>query len=243
MPTERFLLLPTSARRRRSRLPAATLLFFLILLLTPNASSVGGLGEVRTAAEASDLDSELVEGLNSWLEEEAVVDVPRRMRERARSFEVLVSYHDHEARVGRLAQIPFGSEIIEAAQRHGLDPLLVAAVVEVESSFRPAALSHRGAVGLMQVLPSTARATADALRDPQINLDRGAAYLRHLLERFGGDLELALAAYNAGPTAVRRHAGVPPYRETRNYVHKVLRRYVEHHRDVWHTSEMAPFLS
>ena len=107
---------------------------------------------------------------------------------------------------------------------HGLDPRLVAAVVQAESAFDHLAVSPRGAVGLMQLMPATAAGLAvDDPYDPDQNLRGGTAYLRRLLDRYGGDLELALAAYNAGPEAVDRYGGVPPYRETRDYVRRVLR--------------------
>jgi soluble lytic murein transglycosylase-like protein len=113
-----------------------------------------------------------------------------------------------------------------AALRHGLDPDLVLAVIAVESGFQPAALSPKGAQGLMQLMPATARSlgVTDAL-DPAQNLDGGARYLKQMVAEQGGDLTRALAAYNAGPGAVKRHGGVPPYRETRHYVKRVLRRY------------------
>jgi len=115
---------------------------------------------------------------------------------------------------------------VDAARRHGLDPDLVVAVAAVESGFRPTAVSPKGAQGVMQLMPGTARdlGVSDPL-DPAANVDAGTRYLRDLLARFDGDLSKALAAYNAGPGAVARHQGVPPYRETRDYVKKVLRRY------------------
>jgi transglycosylase-like protein with SLT domain len=125
----------------------------------------------------------------------------------------------------------FGSaELLElaaaAAYRHGLDPALVSAVVAVESGFEPQAVSPKGAQGLMQLMPRTARemGVADPF-DPAANLDGGSRYLSSLVARYDGDLTRALAAYNAGMGAVARHGGVPPYAETRRYVRKVLGRY------------------
>jgi soluble lytic murein transglycosylase-like protein len=118
-----------------------------------------------------------------------------------------------------------------AAERHRVDGLLVAAIVEAESGFVPTRVSPRGAVGLMQVLPSTAGEYGDAkdLLDPRTNLDVGSRYLGRLIEDFDGDVELAVAAYNAGPGAVERYGGVPPYAETKDYVKRVLTLYDAHH--------------
>lgn len=113
-----------------------------------------------------------------------------------------------------------------AARRHGLDPGLVLAVVSVESAFRPEAVSRKGAQGLMQLMPATAASLGvkDAF-DPLENLEGGSRHLGSLLTLYGGDLVSALAAYNAGAGAVARYRGVPPYRETRAYVKRVLERY------------------
>ena len=114
----------------------------------------------------------------------------------------------------------------DVARRHGLDPALVLAVASVESGFQPKAVSPKGAQGLMQLMPATASSlgVADAF-DPETNLEGGSRYLAELIALYGGDLTKALAAYNAGPGAVKRHGGVPPYQETRAYVKKVLERY------------------
>ncbi len=114
----------------------------------------------------------------------------------------------------------------EAANRHRVDPALVRAVIETESNWNPKAWSHKGAGGLMQLIPTTAqRYGAFDVFDPQQNIDAGVKHLKWLLERYNGNLDLALAAYNAGEGAVDRVHGVPAYRETRNYVQKVQNAY------------------
>jgi soluble lytic murein transglycosylase-like protein len=125
-----------------------------------------------------------------------------------------------------LNSTPYGEIIAQASAAHGVDPLLVRAVIQVESNYKPRARSPKGAMGLMQLMPATAAvlAVSDPY-DPDQNVRGGTAYLARLLDRYGGDLALALAAYNAGPEAVDRHGGVPPYAETREYVRRVLRLY------------------
>src|SRR2546427_3578348 len=114
----------------------------------------------------------------------------------------------------------------EAAERHRIDPALVRAVIETESNWNPSAISRKGAVGLMQLIPTTAqRFGVDDLYSPQQNVDAGVRYLKTLLERYNGNLDLALAAYNAGEGAVDRAHGVPWIRETRTYVQKVQDAY------------------
>jgi soluble lytic murein transglycosylase len=99
-------------------------------------------------------------------------------------------------------------------------------VIQVESAFYPLAVSRKGAMGLMQLMPATAR-DMDVMDpwDPNENLRGGTTYLRHLLDLFGGQIDLALAGYNAGPDAVQRYGGIPPFDETRDYVERVLRIY------------------
>jgi soluble lytic murein transglycosylase-like protein len=111
------------------------------------------------------------------------------------------------------------------APEYRLDPNLVLAVIEAESAFDPDARSRKNAQGLMQLIPSTAeRFGVQDVWDPEQNLRGGMAYLRWLLDRFEGDLELALAGYNAGEEAVRRYRGIPPYEETQAYVERIYRR-------------------
>lgn len=131
----------------------------------------------------------------------------------------------------RLTRIPFGETIAAVAQRERLDPLLLASIVEVESSFRPDAVSVKGAQGLMQLMPVHFDGGEPTL-DPGANLALGARFFARLLARYDGDLELALAAYQAGPGAVDRFDGVPPYRSTRGYLRRVLALYLAHQSEV-----------
>lgn len=127
----------------------------------------------------------------------------------------------------------YREHVAQAAREWRLDEALIEAVIAVESAFSPSAVSPKGAVGLMQLMPQTARrfGALDA-SDPAQNIRAGARYLRYLLDLFGGDLELALAAYNAGEGAVRRNGvRVPPFRETVEYVRKVRARYRPVQRD------------
>lgn len=114
--------------------------------------------------------------------------------------------------------------VTEAATKYGIDPILVRAVAWQESRFRDSAVSPKGAIGVMQLMPGTASWLGVDPHDPRDNIFGGVAYLSTLLDRFGGDVRLALAAYNAGPEAVARHRGVPPYRETQNYVKAISER-------------------
>ncbi|HYC92826.1 MAG TPA: lytic transglycosylase domain-containing protein [Thermoanaerobaculia bacterium] len=114
--------------------------------------------------------------------------------------------------------------IEEAAHRESVPPYLIAAVARVESNLNPRAISHKGAIGLMQVMPETAKRfgfDARRLHDPVHNVAAGATYLRWLLERYDGDLDRVLAAYNAGEGAVAKYDGIPPYKETQDFVKRV----------------------
>ena len=124
---------------------------------------------------------------------------------------------------GAGAATPYAAEIDAAASRHGIDPALLRGLIRAESGFNPNAGSPAGAQGLTQLMPATARSlgVTNPL-DPVQSIEGGARYLRQQLDRFGGNERLALAAYNAGPGAVQRFGGVPPYAETQTYVQRVL---------------------
>jgi soluble lytic murein transglycosylase-like protein len=118
---------------------------------------------------------------------------------------------------------PYGEIIASVSEAQGVNPMLVRALIQVESKFRPTARSRKGAMGLMQLMPSTAREyNVRNPFEPKANIEAGIKHLKSLIERFGSSLELGLAAYNAGPGAVEKFNGVPPYRETRDYVSRIL---------------------
>jgi soluble lytic murein transglycosylase-like protein len=131
--------------------------------------------------------------------------------------------------------------IIDAAKKHNVDPALVKAVMQAESNFNPLDRSLKGACGLMQLMPATARLLGVRnIYNPQENVYAGARYLRAMLDIFNGNIEKALAAYNAGPATVQKYSSVPPYRETREYVRKVktyLSRYGKNGKVIDYTDE------
>ena len=117
--------------------------------------------------------------------------------------------------------------VSSACEKHNIDPKLVMAVIQQESNFNQNAISKAGAQGLMQLMPATAKSlgVTNAF-NPEQNINGGVKYLKTLLDRFNGNKILALAAYNAGPNAVDKHNGIPPYKETQNYVRNILRNYL-----------------
>jgi soluble lytic murein transglycosylase-like protein len=133
----------------------------------------------------------------------------------------LVAQHGHQASPEEVDQ-----SIVMAAARHNVDPNLVRAVIKVESNFNSNAVSNKGAMGLMQLMPQTARELkVKNPFDPEQNVDAGVRHLKYLLENYNGDVNLTLAAYNAGEGAVKRSAGVPHYSETQNYVRRITNIY------------------
>jgi soluble lytic murein transglycosylase-like protein len=131
------------------------------------------------------------------------------------------------SKVSNLNNLPLlAPHIDEASQQYGIDPVLIQAVIYVESNFDPQALSPKGAQGLMQLMPQTARdlQVSDAF-SPKENIAGGTRYLRYLLDMYNQDMSLALAAYNAGPEKVNLYRGIPPYQETKTYVQRVTQIY------------------
>lgn len=190
---------------------------------TPAASGVQRLALsalAEHAARAMGAESARVLGLDAVAPAIAVGEVPRSVPPAAGPGRRPVGL-----RPATLVPNPYDGLIEEAAIQHAVSADLVRAVVKVESNFQPHARSPKGAIGLMQVMPATGRRFgAVDLHDPRTNIQAGTRYLRWLLTRFGDDMTLALAAYNAGEGAVEKHGRqVPPYAETRDYVGKVLR--------------------
>jgi soluble lytic murein transglycosylase-like protein len=211
----------------------AGIALFLLVTLS-SVPSVPSVPEVSTP-EPTPAEIAQLEALSQWVAGDrafhaiASGDRARALAPETPALDLFDPAPDRDASRRLLAGLPFGAAITLAADRHRVDGLLLAALVEVESSFDPRSLSQRGAMGLMQVMPVVASGVEDPF-DPTTNLDLGARYFSRLLRRFGGDIELALAAYNAGPGAVERFGGMPPYRETNRFVSKVMRIYADHSR-------------
>ncbi len=225
-------------RFRVSLTVVATVLFLgLSFNSTPSDTAVPDRHEMPSQdddAELQDLAHWMVSGGRPGEDRGHVIlpeDLVAAMDPRPREITLFQPGPDPEAQRRVLLGLPYGTAISLAAERHRVDGLLLAAIVAVESGFAPGAVSPKGAKGLMQVRTAVGRAYGvDDLFDPYANVDVGSRYFGSLLAEYGGDLELTLAAYNAGPAAVARYGGVPPYRETRQYVRKVLARYEEYGR-------------
>jgi hypothetical protein len=229
-------------KRKRTGVPLLVLTGLVLLLwLVPAQSDLAApdRNDFPLPFDAATLHQDL----SSWLSGQDVApqrtiseaDLERALTDRDGDSLDLFVRSDVSAVHEVLFGIPYGSTLISVCERNHVDPLLIAAVVEVESQFTADAVSPEGAVGLMQLLPSTGRLYGIRdLSDPVANLEAGSRYFGELQSRFGGDEELALAAYNTGPEVIARYHGIPPYRETRGFVRKVLALY-HRHQDSAHT--------
>lgn len=223
------------------RVLSATALFLFVSLNSPPSIQ----SDVDLAPPPSNEEVEILEQLGDWVLGDVGefrawrdVDISDAVRQQRQSFELFRRFHDDpEQHREFLSGLPYGDVIHEAGQRYRVDSLLLAAMVETESSFNAWAVSRQGAVGLMQLMPETMGSPAGiASFEPRLNVYSGARYMKQMLDRFDGDLLLALAAYNAGPGNVSRYGGIPPFRETHHYVDRVLNRYVDHHQVLWQRS-------
>jgi len=173
------------------------------------------------SADSSEMPSIHVQ--SSWVEYQRVPVEHRRRSLASRGAQAAPAPYKTVA-VRRHGKMDITPLILKYARKHNLDPWLVRGVIEVESGFNPHARSYAGAGGLMQLMPGTAAGLGCGnVFDPEANIAAGTRYLRMMLDRFGGRMELAIAAYNAGPGNVSRYGGIPPFAETRNYVVKVTR--------------------
>lgn len=228
---------------RVSQVALATLLFLVVAFDSP--PSAPSISPDRPPPPTEEEIQALTE-LSEWVlggssaprfRAFSTASLAEALDDRPMGFELFRAYHGEESRQALVARRPFGDLIRVNARRYGIDPILIVAMIEAESSFDPNAISSAGAVGLMQLLPTTAELyTDDDPFDPTVNVKAGTRYLSGLLEQFDGDIPLALAAYNAGPGNVLKHEGVPPFSETRRYVERVMGRYVDYHQKIWQDS-------
>ena len=231
-------------RNSRVSQVALAMLFFLVVAFD-SPPSVPAISTDRPPAP-TEAELEALTDLSEWVlggssaprfRAFSTTSLEEGLDDRPMGFELFRGYHGEEFSQSLVARRPFGELIRANARRYGLDPLLILAMIEAESSFDPNAISVAGAVGLMQLLPTTAELYTDGDPfDPAVNLSAGARYMSGLLEQFDGDIPLALAAYNAGPGNVLKHEGVPPFAETRRYVERVMGRYVDYHQKIWQNS-------
>jgi hypothetical protein len=228
---------------RTSRLTVGLVLFVIVSLSSP--PTMPSVPDERPAPPTLE-EIYVLEEVAEWvlghpLSDEFRVfesaDMAGAVQKRRQSFELFRDFGAASDRRDLVEELPYGEIIHDAAERLSVDGLLLASIMEAESGFNPYAISPRGALGLMQVMPNTAGVySVEDLLEPEVNIEVGARYFARLLEQFDGDVALALASYNAGPGMVRRYGGLPPFPETRHYVDRVLTRYVRLQRDLWQSS-------
>jgi soluble lytic murein transglycosylase-like protein len=228
--------------RRRLRIPLALLAAVLFLALTfeptPSDPAPSDTNTPPPPADTQEMTRFLVAGTGAAADGQFHAFKPGDLAAAVepapepRKLSLLDSGPDVEARRRFLHRMPYGTAIALAAERHHVDGLLLAAIVDAESDFSAQAVSPQGALGLMQIIPEVAEdfGVKGDLLDPYVNVDVGSRYVGSLIKDYKGDLERVLAAYNAGPGVVDRYKGVPPYTETRSFVRGVLARYEEYTR-------------
>jgi soluble lytic murein transglycosylase-like protein len=221
------------------RWPALIVVAYLLVFPVKIHNFTINPGPALTASQVSAFD--VTANINVAKEnkyEAITVDLPEAPKKQPASIMADASRPDHNSQ-GKQFASPFDPLILQAAKLHQVDPALIKAVIMAESGYNPKALSKKGAQGLMQLMPRTAQwlGVIDSF-NPEHNINGGAKYLKQLLRRFDGDVELALAAYNAGSRHVRRYNGVPPFKATKFYISKVFKYY-----DIYKNHfQNAPFL-
>ena len=160
-------------------------------------------------------------GLNGWRQDTLVVVSEVRLQKKSISHR-----HVEMTSIQKNAENIYQPLILDAAFRYEVEPAIIKAIIMAESGFNPKAKSKVGARGLMQLMPRTAKSLGveDSFK-PAHNIDAGVRYFKHLLDKFDGEITLALAAYNAGSSNVRKYGGIPPFKETKYYINKVLKYY------------------
>jgi soluble lytic murein transglycosylase-like protein len=212
--------MPSPRRNRRNQSPMA-----VSALLVFSAAFASLAAPTRTRAQIATLTDESGRRFFVNAEPPAVKTVASKSRTTI-YMPAESSFLGQNHRAMNIDRDGVESLVREAAERHHVDPALVRAVIETESNWNPGAVSRKGALGLMQLIPTTAqRFGVNDVFNPKQNVDAGVHYLKTLLDRYNGNLDLALAAYNAGEGSVDRAHGVPAYRETKNYVRKVQDAY------------------